>query len=155
MCIDTWDCSCSPFSNPNTCLHGCLEPGVLCPYRHVLQRGGRRAPTHHTVTCLLHYTWSEGSFLTSSGRRRSQLRRRHSQDQSHGTAARAERRRRDAFFPSMINTVRSSADVRKPRQMCFSRTLCETCVADSLRPANMRYLQVGQRVGVARYMCAV
>jgi len=47
------------------------------------------------------------------------------------------------------------ADGLKPRQMCFSRTLCETCVADSLRPANMRYLQVGQRVGVARYMCAV
>jgi len=43
----------------------------------------------------------------------------------------------------------------KPRQMCFSRTLCETCVADSLRPANMRYLQVRQRAGIARYMCVV
>jgi len=39
--------------------------------------------------------------------------------------------------------------------MRFSMTLCETCVPDSLRPANMRYLQVGQRVGVAHYMCAV
>ena len=28
-------------------------------------------------------------------------------------------------------------------------------MADSLGPANMRYLQVGQRVGGARYMCAV
>ena len=32
-----------------------LEPGVLRPYRHVLQRGGRRAPTHHTVTSCLHF----------------------------------------------------------------------------------------------------
>ena len=151
--------------------------------------------------------------------------RRHSQDQAHGTAARAEQRRRGACFPSTINAVRSSADVcktsrtrglllrghhrrdtrtaqvfkdqrasvfassldttqvhckpsktrglllheqphrrsdagadgLKPRQMCFSRTLCEMCVADFLRPANMRYLQVGQKVGVARYIakCAV
>jgi len=28
-------------------------------------------------------------------------------------------------------------------------------VANSLGPANVRYLQVGQRVGGARYMCAV
>jgi len=46
------------------------------------------------------------------------------------------------------------ADGLKPRQMCFSRP-CKTCVTDSLRPANMRYLQVRQRVGVARSMCAV
>jgi len=48
---------CSPLSNSQlrvccTCLLGALEPGVLRPYRHVLQRGGRRAPTplpHHAV----------------------------------------------------------------------------------------------------------
>jgi len=28
---------------------------VLRPYQHVLQRGGRRAPTHHTVTSCLHF----------------------------------------------------------------------------------------------------
>jgi len=32
-----------------------LEPGVLRLYLHVLQRGGRRAPTHHTVTSCLHF----------------------------------------------------------------------------------------------------
>ena len=36
-----------------------------------------------------------------------------SQDQAQGTAARVERRRRGACFPSMINAGRSSADVRK------------------------------------------
>ena len=41
--------------NPSSCVPGRLEPGVLCPYRHVLQRGGRRAPTHHTVTSCLHF----------------------------------------------------------------------------------------------------
>jgi len=42
---------------PATCLAGRLEQDVLCPYRHVLQRGGRGAPTHHTVTsCLLGVT---------------------------------------------------------------------------------------------------
>ena len=38
-----------------TCLPGRLESGVLHPYRHVLQRGGRRAPTHHTVTSCLNF----------------------------------------------------------------------------------------------------
>ena len=47
------------------------------------------------------------------------------------------------------------ADRLKQRQMCFPMTLCQTCVANSFRPANMRYLQVGQRVSVARYVCAV
>jgi len=47
------------------------------------------------------------------------------------------------------------ADGLKKRRMCFCRTLHETCVADSLHPANMRYLQVEQRVGGARYMYAV
>jgi len=37
-------------------LAGRLGPGVLRLYRHVLQRGGRRAPTHHTVTSCLHFT---------------------------------------------------------------------------------------------------
>jgi len=37
----------------------------------------------------------------------------------------------------------------------FSRTLCETRVAESLRPANIRYLQVRQKFGGACYMCAV
>jgi len=140
------------------------------------------------------------------------LRRRRSQDQAHGTAAQAERRRRGACFPSMINAaVRSSADAAqgfkdqraassrtastrrkssaslqepagfcftssldttqvlptvpqqevgcadglKKRWICLCRTLCKTCVADFLRPENMRYLQVGQRVGGARYTCAV
>ena len=41
--------------NPSSCLPGRLEPGVLRPYRHVLQREGRRAPTHHTVTFCLHF----------------------------------------------------------------------------------------------------
>ena len=41
---------------PATCLHLRLEPGVLRPYWHVLQRGGRRAPTHHTVTSCLYFT---------------------------------------------------------------------------------------------------
>jgi len=41
--------------NPSSCLLGRLEPGVLRPYRHVLQRGGRRAPTHHTMTSCLHF----------------------------------------------------------------------------------------------------
>jgi len=41
--------------NPSSCLPGRLEPGVLRPYRHVLQRGGRRAPTHHTATSCLHF----------------------------------------------------------------------------------------------------
>ena len=47
------------------------------------------------------------------------------------------------------------ADRLKKRQMYFSRTLCETCVTDSRRPAHVRCLQVGQRVGGARYMCEV
>jgi len=41
--------------NPSSCLPGRLEPGVLRPYRHILQRRGRRAPTHHTVTSCLHF----------------------------------------------------------------------------------------------------
>jgi len=36
-------------------LAGRLGPGVLRPYRHVLQRGGCRAPTHHTMTSCLHF----------------------------------------------------------------------------------------------------
>ena len=168
-----------------------------------------------------HYTWSEGSFLPSTGPQRSQLRQRRSQDQAHGTAAQAEQRRHGACFPSMINAVRSSADVaqdfkdqgssssrtvlsrrkasaslqgpagfcfasnldttqvhRKPsrtsglllheqphrkevgcadglkkRYMCFSRPLCETCVADSLCPANMRYLLRSDRGLVLRVTC--
>jgi len=37
---------------PSSCWLGALEPDVLRPYRHVLQRGGSRAPTpfpHHAV----------------------------------------------------------------------------------------------------------
>jgi len=41
--------------NPSSCLPGRLEPGVLRPYWHDLQRGGCRAPTHHTVTSCLHF----------------------------------------------------------------------------------------------------
>jgi len=44
-----------PKSNLCSCLAGRLGPAVLRPYRHVLQRGGRRAPTHHTVTSCLHF----------------------------------------------------------------------------------------------------
>ena len=74
-------------------------------------------------------------------------------------------RRAGFFFTSSLHTTQvlttvpqqevGCADGLKKRRMRFSRTLCETCVADSLRPANMRYLQVGQRVGGVRYMCAV
>jgi len=39
---------------PATCLPGHIEPDVLRPYRHVLQRGGHWAPTHHTVTSCLY-----------------------------------------------------------------------------------------------------
>ena len=46
--------------NPSSCLPGRLEPGVLRPYRHVLQRGGRRVPTHHTVTSCLHFITFHG-----------------------------------------------------------------------------------------------
>jgi len=70
-------------------------------------------PSYRDLLSPLHYTWNEGSFLTSSGPWRSQLRRQRSQDQAHGTTARAEQRQRGACFPSMINAVRSSADVRK------------------------------------------
>jgi len=53
--------------NPSSCLPGRLEPGVLRPYRHVLQRGGRRAPTHHTVTsCLQFITLTLGMKVLSS-----------------------------------------------------------------------------------------
>jgi len=45
----------SSLFNPSSCLPGRLELGVLRPYRHVLQRGGRRAPTHHTVTSCLQF----------------------------------------------------------------------------------------------------
>ena len=41
--------------NHSSCLPGRLEPGVLRPYWHDLQRGGCRAPTHHTVTSCLHF----------------------------------------------------------------------------------------------------
>ena len=199
-----------------SCLAERLEPGVLHPYQHVLQRGGRQAPSHHAVNPGLHSITLEPKVSSSICRppmlpNKSRLRRRRSQDQAHGTAAQAERRRRGACFPSMINAVRSSADTAqdfkdqrasssraastrgrfsasllgpagffftsslgtthflptvpqldvggadglKKRRMFFFRTLCETCVADSLRPPNMRYLQVGQRVGRVRYMCAV
>ena len=40
---------------PATCLPGRLEPDVLRPYRHVLQRGGLRAPIHHTMTSCLYF----------------------------------------------------------------------------------------------------
>jgi len=40
---------------PATCLPGRLEPDVLCPYLHVLQRGGRRTLTHHTETSCLYF----------------------------------------------------------------------------------------------------
>jgi len=77
-----------------------------------------------------------------------------------------EQSRHDASSPQAFKDQRASssrsasqevgcADGMKQRQMCFSRTLCETSVSDSLCPANMRYLQVGQRVGGARYMYAV
>jgi len=45
----------SSLFNPSSCLPGRLEPGVLRPYQHVLQRGGRRDPTHHTVTSCFHF----------------------------------------------------------------------------------------------------
>jgi len=49
---------------PATCLPGRLEPGVLRPYRHVLQREGRRAQTHHTMTsCLYVITISSGKSI--------------------------------------------------------------------------------------------
>ena len=95
---------------------GRLELGVLRPYWHVLQCGGHRAPTHHAVNpgphsiTLFHYTWSEGSFLhVPAPDASNQLRRRRSQDQAHSNAAQAERRRRGACCPSMINAMRSSA----------------------------------------------
>jgi len=49
--------------NPSSCLPGRLEPGVLRPYRHVLQRGGRRTPTHHTVTSCLHFITAVGRLI--------------------------------------------------------------------------------------------
>ena len=54
--------------DPSSCLPGRLEPGVLRPYWHVLQRGVRRAPTHHTVTPCLHFITlgSEGVKVLSS-----------------------------------------------------------------------------------------
>ena len=71
---------------------------------------GPRFSFHYTLKSKKkNYAWSEGSFFPSSGPRRSQWRRRRSQDQAHGTAAQAERRRHGACFPSMINAVRSSA----------------------------------------------
>ena len=45
------------------------------------------------------------------------------------------------------------ADGLKKRYMCFSRPLCETCVADSLCPANMRYLLRSDRGLVLRVTC--
>jgi len=41
--------------NPSSCWPGRLGLGVLRPYRHVLQRGGLRAPTRYTVTSCLHF----------------------------------------------------------------------------------------------------
>jgi len=100
---------------PATHLPGHLEPDVLRPYQHVLQRGGHWAPTHHTVTSCLYftdYTWSEGSFLPSSSPWRFQLQQQCSQDQAHGTAVavQADWWWRGACFPSIINAMRLSAD---------------------------------------------
>jgi len=70
----------------------------------------------------LHLEWR--FFPPSAGPRRSHLRRRRSQDQAHGTAAQAERRRRGACFSSMTNAVRSRADVAqyfKDQRAFFSR----------------------------------
>ena len=224
---------------------------MLRPYRHVLQRGGRRAPTpfpHHAVDPGSHSITfgSEGSFLPSAGLRRSHsivstmfsgLGSRYcsssgaaptwhvlSFNDQHRAFERCCSARLQGqegfFFASSINTMQGQpgfffasrldtaqvhqglllreqhrhdarparllfreqprhasspqafkdqrasssraasqevgcADGLNKRKMCFSRTLCETCLADSLRPANMQYLQVRQRVGGARYMYAV
>ena len=89
---------------------------MLRPYWHVLQRGGRRAPTplpHHAVDPGPHFITLGVKVLSShlpASDAPTQLRQRRSHDQAHGTAAQAEQRRREACFPSMINAVRSSAD---------------------------------------------
>ena len=62
---------------------------------------------------------------------------------------------RTQVLPTVPQQEVGVADGLKKRRMCSCRTLCETCVDDSLRPASMRYLQVEQRVSGARYMCAV
>jgi len=60
------------------------------------------------VSTSLHLEWR---FFPPIFRPRcSQLRRRRSQDQADGTVAQADRRRRGACFPSMINAVHSNAD---------------------------------------------
>jgi len=120
-CISIYQAAtCSTLSNlsyvSGSCLAERLEPGVLHPYQHVLQRGGRQAPSHHAVNPGLHSITLEPKVSSSICRppmlpNKSRLRRRRSQDQAHGTAAQAERRRRGACFPSMINAVRSSADI--------------------------------------------
>jgi len=48
------------------------------------------------------------------------------------------------------------ADRLKPRQMCFSRTLCETCVANSLRPPCQYAIFAGRTESwCCAYMCEV
>jgi len=73
----------------------------------------------------------------------------------HDASSRQAFKDQRASFSRAASQEVGYADGLKQRQMCFSRTLCETHVADFLRPASMRYLQVGQRVCVACYMCAV
>jgi len=81
--------------NPSSCLPGRLEPGVLRPYRHVLQRGGRRAPTHNTVTSCLHFITSV-RLQTTLLRRRQKQKNRHYQ---HHTCKRPLRRQARSLPP--------------------------------------------------------
>jgi len=81
-----------------TCLLGALEAGVLRSYQHVLQRGGRRAPTpppQHAVDPGPHFITLGVKVLFShlpASDAPTQLRQRRSQDQAHSTAAQAEQR---------------------------------------------------------------
>ena len=93
-------------------MHGRLEPGVLRPYRHVLQRGGRRAPTHHTVTSCLYFITLGVKVLSSHLPAPDAL---NCADDVLRTKLTVLQQKRSGAtcFPSMINAVRSSADVRK------------------------------------------
>jgi len=96
-------------------LAGCFRTGRAASVPACPSAWRPPGPNPTSASCrgpwsAFHYTWSDGPFLPSAGPRRSQLRRRRSQDQAHSTAAQVEQRRRGACFPSMINAVRSSAD---------------------------------------------
>jgi len=106
-----WTARAVPCLILSSCWLGALEPDALRPYLHVLQRGGRRAPTplpHHAVDSGPHFI-TLGVKVLSTICRPPTLPINHLR-QAHGTAAQAERRRRGACFPSMINAVCSSAD---------------------------------------------